>query len=425
MEIALICLLIVVIVLACIIIFILFKKKDAKIDDKSSDLFEKIGKLENEIGNLKESTKDSLSSIVTDKFSSVQTSITNQLVNINNAIGARMNTISNNMNDTLNNEIKLLNSIHEQLKNNIDSLQKSVNESITRGFDTSNNNVKEVIKSLETLKSATSSLEKVGADIQTLNETLSFSKPSGKFGEQVLESVLRSVFGDTRDIYDLQYTINNDNDESKRVIADAVIHLPDPIHLLCIDSKFSFVKFKALFTAEQGENTKALKSEFKAALKTEINKIAASYIIKDKTASYALMFIPNDGIFAYIESDDDLYQQVVEYAYNKRVILTSPATLQPILANLNLFRIKEETIANIATVLDGINKVKKYLSNYQSSWLDISKAIDALSKKRDDFSKKVKTLDNSLNSCLTNPDAKLLLDNADAEIRDEDIKVED
>ena len=167
--------------------------------------------------------------------------------------------------------------------------------------------------------------------------------------------------------------------------------------MLCIDSKFSYIRFKSLFSNPSDNN---LKQEFKNALKNEINKISAAYIIKDKTAPYALMFIPNDGIFAYIESDDDLYEQVVEYAYKKKVIITSPSTLQPILANLNLLRIKHETITNISNVLEQIDKVKKALSNYQTSWQNISNAIDSLAEKRDEFNKKIKTLGQKLNGCL-------------------------
>ncbi len=387
MDILIICLITLVLILLVVLLVITLKKKTTTNNiSNSNEIFMKLGNIETELKNQAETNKNAITVATSEQYSKILKIISDEL-----------NKINTNVSTTLDQEINLLKITQDSIQNNLEKLNNKVSESIDKGFKTNNEQVQLVVKSLEELKSASLNLKDLSQDIQSLNQSLNFSRPSGKFGEQVLEAVLRSVFGDTREVFELQYALINDNDVAKRVIADAVIHLPSPINLLCIDSKFSYIRFKSLFSNPSDNN---LKQEFKNALKNEINKISAAYIIKDKTAPYALMFIPNDGIFAYIESDDDLYEQVVEYAYKKKVIITSPSTLQPILANLNLLRIKHETITNISNVLDQIDKVKKALLNYQTSWQNISNAIDSLAEKRDEFNKKIKTLGQKLNGCL-------------------------
>ena len=387
MDILIVCLITLVLILLVVLLVITLKKKTTTNNiSNSNEIFMKLGNIETELKNQAETNKNAITVTTSEQYSKILKIISDEL-----------NKINTNVSTTLDQEINLLKITQDSIQNNLEKLNNKVSESIDKGFKTNNEQVQLVVKSLEELKSASLNLKDLSQDIQSLNQSLNFSRPSGKFGEQVLEAVLRSVFGDTREVFELQYALINDNDVAKRVIADAVIHLPSPINLLCIDSKFSYIRFKSLFSNPSDNN---LKQEFKNALKNEINKISAAYIIKDKTAPYALMFIPNDGIFAYIESDDDLYEQVVEYAYKKKVIITSPSTLQPILANLNLLRIKHETITNISNVLDQIDKVKKALSNYQTSWQNISNAIDSLAEKRDEFNKKIKTLGQKLNGCL-------------------------
>ena len=387
MDILIVCLITLVLILLVVLLVITLKKKTTTTNiSNSNEIFMKLGNIETELKNQAETNKNAITVTTSEQYSKILKIISDEL-----------NKINTNVSTTLDQEINLLKITQDSIQNNLEKLNNKVSESIDKGFKTNNEQVQLVVKSLEELKSASLNLKDLSQDIQSLNQSLNFSRPSGKFGEQVLEAVLRSVFGDTREVFELQYALINDNDVAKRVIADAVIHLPSPINLLCIDSKFSYIRFKSLFSNPSDNN---LKQEFKNALKNEINKISAAYIIKDKTAPYALMFIPNDGIFAYIESDDDLYEQVVEYAYKKKVIITSPSTLQPILANLNLLRIKHETITNISNVLEQIDKVKKALSNYQTSWQNISNAIDSLAEKRDEFNKKIKTLGQKLNGCL-------------------------
>ncbi|MFA6624352.1 MAG: DNA recombination protein RmuC [Bacilli bacterium] len=380
MEIAIIVLASLSSVLSLISAFILFK--NIKNRKENQDYLISLGEIKKEIENLEHSLKDSISLSGKDNIIAIGDKLNKQVL------------------DNHERDIQMLNTIQDNLTKQITEINRKVDESIKDGFKTNNEQVEKVIQSLARIDEAKKNLDTLTVDITNLNNTLSFSGPLGKFGEKVLGEILRSVFGDTKGIYDEQYMIAASDNPSSRVIADAVVHLPSPLNLICIDSKFSFGKYSSLLKNSNEENTPALRKELKAALKQQIDKIAKDYIIPNKTTDYALMFIPNDGIYVFLESDDEFYKDVISYAARKKVIVTSPSTLQPILANLNLFRIRIETSKDIDAVLNSIREIKGSLLNYEKSWDVLSKNIDAIVVKKEDFGKKVSTLTKKLDKVI-------------------------
>ncbi len=380
MEIAIIVLASLSSVLSLISAFILFK--NIKNRKENQDYLISLGEIKKEIENLEHSLKDSISLSGKDNIIAISDKLNKQVL------------------DNHERDIQMLNTIQDNLTKQITEINRKVDESIKDGFKTNNEQVEKVIQSLARIDEAKKNLDTLTVDITNLNNTLSFSGPLGKFGEKVLGEILRSVFGDTKGIYDEQYMIAASDNPSSRVIADAVVHLPSPLNLICIDSKFSFGKYSSLLKNSNEENTPALRKELKAALKQQIDKIAKDYIIPNKTTDYALMFIPNDGIYVFLESDDEFYKDVISYAARKKVIVTSPSTLQPILANLNLFRIRIETSKDIDAVLNSIREIKGSLLNYEKSWDVLSKNIDAIVVKKEDFGKKVSTLTKKLDKVI-------------------------
>lgn len=306
------------------------------------------------------------------------------LDNFSNNFNNRVEDLDRKVNETIE-------KLDTNLKTNVDNLNGTVNKTIKESFKTTNDQVTKVSESLARIQTAQDNLKDLNQNMNDLKATLSFSGPLGKFGEKTLGVILRSVFGETRDIYKEQEAIVNE--EGQKFIADAIIHLPSPLKKLCIDSKFSYAKYSALFNSElKGEEEKKKKAEFKAVLKQEIDKIANSYIIRDETCDFALMFIPNDGIYVYIQSDEMLYHDVVEYAFAKHVIITSPSTIQPILFNLNLFSLDIKRTENTAILIKEMGKINKSLKNFQDSWSKFSSEVDKVLGKKRDFEAKTNTL---------------------------------
>ena len=167
--------------------------------------------------------------------------------------------------------------------------------------------------------------------------------------------VLHNVFGDTEGCYQEQFTIKKAKDGND-VRADAVVFLPEPNKMICIDSKFPFADYQKMFDANNEEEKNAYLKDFASAVKKHITVIKEKYIVEGKTAPEALMFIPNDGVFAFIHHN---FQDVIEYAREKRVILTSPSTLPPILVTINMVRIENNRAKNLNEISKQLEKLGK------------------------------------------------------------------
>lgn len=101
---------------------------------------------------------------------------------------------------------------------------------------------------------------------------------------------------------------------------------------------------------------------------------------------YALMFIPNDGTYIFLQTDDEFFNEVVLYAEKKKVIITSPSTIQPILYNLHTFAKKIEDINDIKNILVKIEKFK-------DSWNTLEGLIDKIVTARNEVNKKVRGIE--------------------------------
>ena len=70
---------------------------------------------------------------------------------------------------------------------------------------------------------------------------------------------------------------------------------------------------------------------FKQDVKKHIDAIADKYIIEGVTSNQAIMFLPAEAIFAEMNA---YHQDLIDYAYKRRVFIASPTTL---LSDLNRY----------------------------------------------------------------------------------------
>lgn len=199
-----------------------------------------------------------------------------------------------------------------------------------------------------------------------------------------LKLLLDNTFGNTKGLFAEQYAIKGEN-----VRPDAVIFLPEPEKLLCIDSKFPYAEYQDLFKEDVTEERKnSLKTAFRAAIKGHITTVKNKYIIEGETSPYAVMFIPNDGIFYYIHVE--MYE-LAEYARSVNVILSSPGTLQPILATISSFWREYKRNENLKEICKQIKDLNSAFNVFSNSWTPFSnnfdKAYEAKQKVQDELAR--------------------------------------
>jgi DNA recombination protein RmuC len=154
----------------------------------------------------------------------------------------------------------------------------------------------------------------------SLDQLLASPKLRGNLGEWTLETVLY-------DVLPHNHVLRQHRLPARGVVVDVAVRTADDC-LIAIDSKFPLDAFRRMLQAEAaGMDGQRELLEFRRAVRDRIDEVGSKYISpEDGTLDFALMFVPSESIYYEIavrERGADL----LEYARDQHVILTSPNTL--------------------------------------------------------------------------------------------------
>ena len=206
-----------------------------------------------------------------------------------------------------------------------------------------------------------------------MQSILTDKKSRGIFGEVNLKHILVNVFGENQDkIYKLQYTFDNDT------IADSVLFAPEPLGTIAIDSKFPLENYQAMVDKNNSELLRAqAEKNFKIDVKKHIDAISSKYIIPGVTADHAIMFLPAEAIFAEINA---YHQDLIDYAYKKKVWITGPTTLISTLTTIQVILKNVERDKYAKVIHDELKLLDVEFGRYRERWDKLSRSIDTVSK---------------------------------------------
>ncbi|MCQ2776202.1 MAG: DNA recombination protein RmuC [Bacilli bacterium] len=378
--------------LVAIVIFgiILIRKKPDNNAPATIDLKE-IGAISKQIEMLEKQIDQDIKQAVSDEI----IKIGDKNAKDNEQANQKLERFQSNITDSLN---KRFDAINLALENKINEMNKKVDEKMKEGFTSTSETMTQVRERLQAIDAAQKNIEALSQDVVSLKTVLQGNQTRGQYGEFQLNMVLNSVFGDTIGCYEEQYTIRKVKDGDD-VRADAVVFMPEPNKMICIDSKFPFADYARMFEAETEEERNACAKEFAAAVKKHITVIKDKYIVDGKTAQQAIMFIPNDGVFAFIHHNLD---DVVDYARKQNVIITSPSTLPAILITINMVRIEAERAKNAKVISEQLRKLGKEFIGFQKEWESLSTQIDRAAKSREKLDSRVGKITNKFDAIKSN-----------------------
>ena len=369
--------------LALIVFFVYVVKQNKNTKAPELDLKE-IGMLQQQINTLSREIKSDIELAVAKEMKELaeHDNKTNELNN------EKLERFQKNISESINIRFDALN---EQMVSRINDINKKVDEQLQQGFKNTTESMSQVRERLKVIDEAQKNIESLSKDVVSLKNVLENNQNRGQYGEYQLSMVLHNVFGDTIGCYKEQYTIKNAKDEENKVRADAVVFMPEPNKMICIDSKFPFATYARLFETTDENERDDLNKIFIADVKKHVTVIKNKYIIEGKTAPQAIMFIPNDGIFAYIHQN---CESVVEYARQCEVILTSPSTLPAILVTINMIRIEGERAKNVREITNQLVKLGKEFGMFSREWESFSTQLGRASNSKDKLDNRV----NKINS---------------------------
>ena len=299
--------------------------------------------------------------------------------------------------------------VNDKLDLKLNEINEKVNLKIDENFEKTNKTFTNVLERLTKIDEAQKKIDNLGMDIVSLENILTDKKTRGIFGEVNLYNILENVFGNNSNLYKTQYHLSNN------YIADSVVFAPAPLNMIAIDSKFPLENYRIMVDKEKSEELRSIASkQFKVDVKKHIDAISSKYIIEGETSNQAIMFIPAEAIFAEINAH---HQDLVEYAYRKRVWLAGPTTLISTLTMILMVIQNIERDKYTSVIHEELNKLGIEFSRFKERFDKLSRSILTVNHDVEAFSittDKIKRKFDSISNAKINNIDDNLLDGGDS-----------
>ena len=230
----------------------------------------------------------------------------------------------------------------------------------------------------ENLRNAAEQQDLLLRSTRRLNDILVNRQARGQWGERMADDILRAAG-----------MVEGVNYRKQRTTAagtrpDFTFLLPDG-QMLHMDVKFPLEAYARHVEAGSDlERRKALR-DFGAAVLGHVRALASreAYMDSVTTVGYVLMFVPNDGVYAFIHEH---HRNVFDVALESRVVICSPATLFAMLA---LVRQAMDTLAmerSSREILDHLARFTDQWQKYVDKFDLVGRHLGRLNSAFDDLS---------------------------------------
>ncbi len=261
----------------------------------------------------------------------------------------------------------------ERLDNRLRLINDKVNERLDENFEKTNKTFTNILERLSKIDEAQKKIDTLSGDIVSLQGVLTDKKTRGIFGEVNLEHILSNVFGPNNSkIYQMQYTFNNGT------IADCVLFTPEPLGTIAIDSKFPLEHYQIMVDKTNSADIRnQAEKMFKVDMKKHIDAISSKYIIPGVTSDQAILFLPAEAIFAEVNA---YHTDILEYAYKKRVWITSPTTLISTLTTIQIILKNIERDKYTKVIHNELRLLDEEFKRYKDRWDKLYRSIETVSR---------------------------------------------
>jgi DNA recombination protein RmuC len=261
--------------------------------------------------------------------------------------------------ENTNRSFELLSKTNQERLNQINQdVQKRLDENFARNLKS----FQEVTQNLGKLESTAQKMIDSTKSVDKLNNIFArtSSKAFGDFGEKYLESLLRENLAEKS--WSDQVQIPGSQDK-----IDFVIYLEDK--KIGIDSKFPVTKFQDFLDAEKEVKAARLKEYLQAVLKMA-QDISVKYL-KTNYIDALFLYLPSDSMYNEVVNN----QKMVESLQKLKVIISSPATIFPLILIINQYQLKLRVSENAERIIDGLKNVSKNISGFKEEFRKLGDKI--------------------------------------------------
>ncbi|WP_101519391.1 DNA recombination protein RmuC [Spiroplasma melliferum] len=268
-------------------------------------------------------------------------------------------------NDTeFNRNLAILNEGLNNFKNNLSKQDTDLKNNLSHQGEIISKSFTDVLSNLKVLKESTTTLKEVETKVKTLNDIFLNNKKRGNLGEYLLEKVLSDMYGEGHQGWERQYKLPTGT------VVDALVKTGGAKENIAIDAKFPLSNYNKYLEVSDTTIKNKYLNLFKQDLKDRINEVA-KYINLENEISSAIMFVPSEDLFAFIygQFPDD----IITFAFKKRVWVTSPTTLSAILFVLEKHMREVAFNQNIEAIKTNLLKIKGEFERWVERWQEFTK----------------------------------------------------
>ncbi len=263
--------------------------------------------------------------------------------------------------------------LDEKVDRKLTEINNRVTERLDQSLEKTNKTFANVLERLSKIDEAQKKIDGLGEDIISLQSILTDKKTRGIFGEVNLQFILENAFGGLNTgIYDLQHKMSNG------FVADAILYAPAPLGTIAIDSKFPLENYERMTNKSLGKEERSVaEKQFKIDFKKHIDAIASKYIIPGETSNEAILFLPAEAIFAEVNA---YHTDILNYAYSRKVWITSPTTLMSTLTVIEMILKNMERDKYAKIIHEELNKLSVEFARYRERWDKLARNINTVSR---------------------------------------------
>lgn len=240
------------------------------------------------------------------------------------------------------------------------------------------------VKTFGTLSSSLESHRKLAEQLEVstkkLSEVLANNQARGEWGERIIEDLLQANGLVEGVHYARQLKLGETS-----LRPDITLLLPNK-RSVAVDVKFPFSEIQQVLVTESKAEQRKLEKQFAANIKLKIDKVAEYIEPTALTLDYAILFVPNEMIFSFINQK---LPEIVDYALKKRVLLVSPFTFlivaRTVIESYRNFMISDslrEAASHIDAFIEEWSKFKEKFEKYGRSIKTLQSDFDEITGTR-------------------------------------------
>ena len=228
-----------------------------------------------------------------------------------------------------------LNEVRTDNANQLEKMRATVDEKLSETLDKRVQAAfMQVSERLDNVQKGFGEMQRLTSQVGDLNRIFTNVKKRGNWGEVALQSLFEQILNPEQ--YEVQFRISPRSGET----VDFAIVMPgqsdDDKVYLPVDAKFPLEDYGHLVDASEAGDAAAVELARKKLLervKTEAKSIAAKYIKPPLTTNFAVMYVPNEGLYAEIMRDGAFVSDLQSQC---RVTVCGPTTIAALLNSLQV-----------------------------------------------------------------------------------------